>query len=232
MRIAAAVPHAPHVSPEGGYHCDVDEAGEGAVGSSHLREALKLVAVLLKEAGVPFALAGSYGLWARGGPEPDHDVDFMIAEEDAPRIEDVLVESGLDVVQPPEDWLFKVFVDEAMVDVIFRVRNDPIQRSRFGDADEIEVESVRMPVLSATVLMTDKLTSLEEHACDFTAVLPAARAVREQVDWRAVAAGTAGNPFARAFLGLLDALGVAPRHDPDMPPPRANASQSERPARR
>ena len=63
------------------------EAGEGARGSGHLREALKLVAVLLKETGVPFALAGSYGLWARGGPEPDHDVDFMIAEEDAARVD-------------------------------------------------------------------------------------------------------------------------------------------------
>ncbi|GAA1523742.1 hypothetical protein GCM10009788_29410 [Nocardioides humi] len=104
------------------------------VGSDHLREALKLVAVLLKEAGVPFALAGSYGLWARGGPEPDHDVDFMIAEEDAPRVEDVLAESGL--------------------------------------------ESVRMPVLPATVLMAGD------------------------------------NPFARALLGLLAALGVAPAtHD-------------------
>ncbi|WP_203048298.1 nucleotidyltransferase domain-containing protein [Pimelobacter simplex] len=188
----------------------MSEAGEEPRGSGHLREALKLVAVLLKETGVPFALAGSYGLWARGGPEPDHDVDFMIAEEDAPRVKDVLADSGLDVVQPPEDWLFKVFVDEAMVDVIFRVRNEPIRRTRFGDADEIEVESVRMPVLSATVLMTDKLGSLEEHACNFTAVLPVARAVREQVDWGAVAAGTATNPFARAFLGLLGDLGVAP----------------------
>lgn len=205
--------------------------GSGGAGSAHLREALKLVAVELKQAGVPFALAGSYGLWARGGPEPDHDVDFMIAEEDAPRIKDVLGESGLDVVQPPEDWLFKVFVDEAMVDVIFRVRNDPIQRSRFADADEIEVESVRMPVLSATVLMTDKLSSLEEHACNFTAVLPVARAVREQVDWDVVASATRDNPFACAFLGLLDALGIASAGEADGPPPRANASHSEPPAR-
>ena len=53
-----------------------------------LREALKTVAVALKEGslnkGAPFALAGSYALWARGGPEPDHDVDFMVAEQDAP----------------------------------------------------------------------------------------------------------------------------------------------------
>jgi hypothetical protein len=210
----------------------VVEAAEGVGRSGQLREALKLVAVLLKETGVPFALAGSYGLWARGGPEPEHDVDFMIAEEDAARVEDALAESGLEVVQPPEDWLFKVFVDEAMVDVIFRVRNEPIERSRFADADEIEVESVRMPVQSATVLMTDKLGSLEEHACDFTAVLPVARAVREQVDWSAVAAGTADNPFARAFLGLLEALGVAVPPAADMPQEPANASVPPRPARR
>ncbi|TQK70642.1 MULTISPECIES: nucleotidyltransferase domain-containing protein [unclassified Nocardioides] len=208
------------------------EAAEGVGRSGQLREALKLVAVLLKETGVPFALAGSYGLWARGGPEPEHDVDFMIAEEDAARVEDALAESGLEVVQPPEDWLFKVFVEEAMVDVIFRVRNEPIERSRFADADEIEVESVRMPVQSATVLMTDKLGSLEEHACDFTAVLPVARAVREQVDWSAVAAGTADNPFARAFLGLLEALGVAVPPAADMPQEPANASVPPRPARR
>lgn len=208
------------------------EAVEGASDPGRLREALKLVAVLLKETGVPFALAGGYGLWARGGPEPNHDVDFMIAEEDAARVQDVLAESGLDVVQPPEDWLFKVFVDEVMVDVIFRVRNEPIQRSRFGDAEEIEVESVRMPVLSATVLMTDKLGALEEHACNFTTVLPVARAVREQVDWPAVATGTANSPFARAFLGLLADLDIVRAPGGDMPPELADPPDPPRAARR
>ncbi|GAA3521477.1 nucleotidyltransferase family protein [Nocardioides daeguensis] len=239
MRIAQQVPArmAPtragtSCSPHEHEEMTVGEAGEGANGPRRLREALKLVAVLLKETGVPFALAGGYGLWARGGPEPDHDVDFMIAEEDAARVAEVLAESGLDVVQPPEDWLFKVFVDQAMVDVIFRVRNEPIRRSRFGDAEEIEVESVRMPVLSATVLMADKLGSLEEHACDFTAVLPVARAVREQVDWRAVASRTTANPFARAFLGLLADLDVARVPAGDMPAEPAGASVPHRSARR
>jgi hypothetical protein len=121
-------------------------------GQRPLREALKVVAVTLKQGEAPFALAGSYGLWARGGPEPEHDVDFMVAEEDAPRAKDLLAEQDLKVVQPPEDWLFKVFIDDAMVDVIFRSGNEPIQRSRFDDADDLEVESVKMPVLSATVL--------------------------------------------------------------------------------
>ncbi|HWJ83359.1 MAG TPA: hypothetical protein VNS55_14065 [Nocardioides sp.] len=175
-----------------------------------LREALKLVAVTLKSSDVPFALAGSYGMWARGGPEPDHDVDFMVAEEDAGRVQDLLAGHGLQVVQPPEDWLFKVYVDEAMVDVIFRARGIPIERSRFADVDEIEVESVQMPVLSATVLMGDRLNAMEEHACDFGRVLPVARAVREQVDWAVVEEESKANPFATAFLFLLRQLEILP----------------------
>jgi hypothetical protein len=187
--------------------------GPGYLGGVHdvqrnLREALKVVSVALKAGDAPYALAGSYGLWARGGPEPDHDVDFMIAEEDAPGIRRLLAEHGLDVVEPPEDWLFKVFVDDAMVDVIHRAGSTPITRSRFDDVDEVEVESVLMPVLPATVLMSDKLGALDEHACDFGAVLPVARAVREQVDWSLVARETKDNAFAQAFLFLVERLGV------------------------
>jgi hypothetical protein len=39
-------------------------------------------------------------------------------------------------------------------------------------------------------------------------VLPAARAVREQVDWDDVARATADNPFAVVTLDLLVRLGV------------------------
>ena len=71
-------------------------------------------------------------------------------------------------------------------------------------------ESVRMPVFSTTRLMVDKLNALEEHACDFGAILPVARAVREQVDWCQVAEQTRDNDFAAALLFLLDRLGIAP----------------------
>lgn len=173
-----------------------------------LREALKLVATTLKEGGLPFALAGGYALWARGGPEPDHDVDFVVAEDDAARAAEVLAGKGLRVEQPPEDWLFKVWVGNAMVDVIFRTNGEPMTRDVLAEVDPIEVESVRMPVLQATVLMVHKLLALEEHACDFGRVLPVARAVREQVDWAEVRAATAESPFASAFLVLLERLRV------------------------
>jgi len=174
-----------------------------------LREALKTVAVVLKEGESPFALAGGYAIWARGGPEPDHDVDFLIAEDDVARVAAALAEQGLDVVQPPEDWLFKVFVSDAMVDILFRINGEPVPRDRFDTVDSIEVESVEMPVLSATALMSDKLNALEEHACDLTKVLPSARAVREQVDWSQVAEETRDNDFAVAAMFLLERLGIA-----------------------
>src|SRR5574339_379757 len=130
-----------------------------------LREALKRVAVSLKESGIPFALIGGYAVWARGGPEPDHDVDFMVADEDASRAAEVLAEEGFQVVQPPEDWLFKVYTDDSMVDIIFRDAGSPATREVVEDADQIEVLSVQMPVLSGTELLVQKMNAMDEHSC-------------------------------------------------------------------
>jgi hypothetical protein len=174
----------------------------------NLREALKRVAVELKESGIPFALIGGYAVWARGGPEPDHDVDFMVADADAAKVAEVLADRGFQVVQPPEDWLFKVYTDEAMVDIIYRDSGMPATREVVEDADELEVLSVVMPVLSSTELLVQKLNALDEHMCDFAKLLPVARALREQVDWPRVRRETEHNDFAVTFLFLLRQLSI------------------------
>lgn len=173
-----------------------------------LREALKTVAVALKETGLPFALIGGYGVWARGGPEPDHDVDFLIAEEDAAAVARALAEHDLQVLQPPEDWLFKVYVDDALVDVIFgpkgvRADHDLLERS-----SPLDVLSISMPVLPATDLLVLKLNALSEHHCNFSPLIPVARALREQVDWDRVRRETEDNDFAAALLFILDRLDI------------------------
>jgi hypothetical protein len=173
-----------------------------------LREALKRVAVSLKQSGIPFALIGGYAVWARGGPEPEHDVDFMVAEDDAGAAAEWLASDGFQVVQPPEDWLFKVFTDGTMVDVIHRDAGLPATRGVVEDADEIEVLSVQMPVLSATELVVHKLMAMDEHMCDFGRQLPVARALREQVDWKRVREETGRSEYAAAFLFLLERLSI------------------------
>jgi hypothetical protein len=177
-------------------------------GRDGLREALKRTAVALKESGVPFALAGGYAAWARGGPEPEHDVDFVIAEDDAAVVADSLAKRDLRVVQPPEDWLFKVFTDDAMVDVVFRLSGSVVHRATLERADELEVLSVRMPVMSATDVVVGKLNAMDEHQCDLAPHLAVARSLREQVDWDRVRSETGDNPFAAALLLLLERLGI------------------------
>lgn len=174
-----------------------------------LRDALRRSASALRAHGPDFALAGSYALWAYGGPEPVHDVDFVVAEEDAESAALTLEKAGFRIERTPEDWLFKACVGEDFViDVLHALNGTPVTAQDVAAADELDVLAIRMRVLPPTHVMTEKLNSLNEHQCDYSALLPAARAVRECVDWAKVRADTAENPFASTFLVLTDRLGI------------------------
>ena len=173
-----------------------------------VRDLLKRTGVALKQADVPFALCGGYAAWVRGAPEPQHDADFLVPEEDAERATKALAAAGLEVVHPPEDWLVKVVGEESFVDVIWRTCGHPVEIDLIERAEPLRVLSVEMPVLTATDTLVTKLMALDEHYCDFTKMLPVARALREQVDWPLVERQVAGNDFAVVFLQLLGRLGV------------------------
>jgi hypothetical protein len=185
--------------------------GYGAAMTDHdqeaFREGLKRVAVALKETGLPFALTGGYAAWVHGAPEPAHDVDFLVAPEDAAAAAEKLAADGLDVRRPAEDWLFKVHTDGVVVDVIHRCSGtEPADALRRAVVEQ--VLSVRMPVLAPTDVVTEKLLALDEHYCDLAGVLPTMRALREQVDWGEVRRRSAGAPFSETVLFLLGRLGV------------------------
>jgi hypothetical protein len=58
-------------------------------------ETLKKAVAELRDADVPFALGGSFSFWARGGPEPDDDVDLLIPPQWADEAAAVLSRAGL-----------------------------------------------------------------------------------------------------------------------------------------
>jgi hypothetical protein len=176
--------------------------------NDELRDALKRAASALKAQGPEFALAGSYALWVHGAPEPVHDVDFVVAEEDADTAAKTLDEAGFRIDRPPEDWLFKACTGEVVVDVLHRLNGVPVTPATISSAEVIEVQAIAMPVLAPTLVVSEKLSSLNEHHCDFAALLPGVRAVREQVNWNQVRERTADNDFAVAFLVLTDRLGI------------------------
>ena len=175
-----------------------------------LQDALRLTAVALEDAGVPFALVGGYAAWARGAPEPSHDADFAVRESDVPRAREAIAAAGLELSDPPENWLFKAYYQGALVDVLFRMVGEPVTDQMLASSDVLEVLAVRMPVLSATDILSAKMRVLGEHYCDFTPLLAIARALREQVDWARVREETATYPYARSFLTLVHELDVSP----------------------
>ena len=173
-----------------------------------IRDLLKRTAVALKQGDVPFALCGGYAAWVRGAPEPDHDADFLVPEAEADRAAKVLADAGLEVQEPPEDWLVKVVTGNSFVDVLWRTCGHPVESELIERSETLPVLSVQMPVLTATDILVTKLLALDEHYCDFARLLPVARALREQVDWETVRREVDGNDFAVVFLQLLGRLGV------------------------
>lgn len=194
----------------------VDELADDPVfDRTALRRALKRSASALKRDGVPFALAGGYALWAHGAPEPEHDVDLVVAEPDVEAAAVSLAAEGFEILRPPEDWLFKALAGgteapDAMVDVLHRLQGVPVDPELLATASQHELLGLRIPVLPPTPIMVAKLGSLSEHYCDFATLLPAVRALRELLDWPVVREATAGSPFAEAFLLVTDRLGISP----------------------
>jgi putative nucleotidyltransferase-like protein len=173
-----------------------------------LRAAFKMSASALKAAGLRFALGGGYALWTQGAPEPSHDVDLVVAEPDADRAAQLLESAGFVIERPPEDWLVKARTDGAVVDVLHRLNGVPVTSDQLDVAAEQEVLGMHIPVLPPTDVMITKLQALSEHYCDFGALLPPVRAVREQLDWQRLRDATAANDFAVAFVFLADRLGL------------------------
>ena len=56
---------------------------------------LKKAAAALRDAGIPYLVAGGVASWVRGGPSTDHDLDFLIKPSDADRALETLADAGL-----------------------------------------------------------------------------------------------------------------------------------------
>lgn len=182
-----------------------------------LLETLKKAAAALREADVPFLLGGGLAAWARGGPETEHDLDLMVRPEDGERALKALDEAGFRPEDPPEEWLYKAWDGDVMVDVIFEPSGGPVDDAMFKRAEEFDVHAVTMKVMAIEDVMVTKLLSLREHEVDYESVLEIARALREQIDWDEVWRRTSHSPYARALFYLAEELGILDERRTDQP---------------
>ena len=171
---------------------------------------LKKSIAAFREAEVPALLGGSLAIWARGGPETKHDLDFMVRPADAERALQALVDAGMKPETPPEGWLYKAWDGEVLVDVIFQPRGLEMTDSVFERGDTREVLAISVNLMALEDVFTTKLLAMDEHSCDYQSVLLMARSLREQIDWAHLRERTEGHPFARAFFALVEDLGIAP----------------------
>ncbi|WP_436498818.1 hypothetical protein [Actinokineospora sp. HUAS TT18] len=168
------------------------------------------VAAGLRDAGIRFALTGGCAVYARGGPETEHDVDVLVRECDADEAVHALVSRGMRAAPPPEDWLTKVYDGDRLVDLLFRPNERPVTDAVLDRCEPMRVGSSVVPVQSATEVMIGKLLCLGPHRGDLNEPMHTARALREQIEWPVVLAETSESPYAQAFLLLAARLGVAP----------------------
>ena len=172
-----------------------------------LVETLKKAVAAMRDHDVPYLLGGGLAIWARGGPERDHDLDLMVKADDADRALEALVAAGMKTEKPPEGWLYKAYdANDVMVDVIFRPKENPVTDEMLARGEELEVMAIPVNVMSLEDVFVSKLLALREHELEYESLIEMARAVREQIDWNALRERTEQSPFARAFFTLAEGL--------------------------
>ena len=173
---------------------------------AQLERTLKKAVAALEERQIPYLLGGTAASWAHGGPEPGKDVDLMIKREDAEAALAALQDAGMRTERPPEQWLFKAWDEDVLVDLIFGPSGLAIDDALISRGQTLGVAGMHVRVMALEDLLVTKLMALDEHALDYGSLVRIARALREKVDWAEVARRTANSPFARAFFTLAEGL--------------------------
>jgi hypothetical protein len=186
---------------------------DGEARPEQLTETMMRVAATLRDAGIPYLLAGSFAAWARGAPPHWSDLDFALLPEDAERAVAALVEARLEEEPTPEEWLRKVRDGDVVVDLIHDPAGVEMSEDVIERGDDIEVGGMTFRVMSIVDLMTTKLFAFKEHYLDYEDTLEMARALREQIDWDELRRRCADHPYAKPFFTLVEELGVIERPD-------------------
>jgi putative nucleotidyltransferase-like protein len=188
-----------------GYVASVTANGEPLNG---MLPTLKRSAAALRDQKIPFLLAGGVASWVRGGPATDHDLDFIVKPSDAEAALAALVEIGMRPERPPEEWLYKAWDGDVLVDLIFRPAGLEVTDAVIERGEDIEVHAMTMRVMRPEDLLVTKLLAMTEHSINYRSCLEIARALREQIDWDDVRARTAESPFGRAFFVIAEGLEI------------------------
>ncbi|GAB2531502.1 nucleotidyltransferase family protein [Nocardia heshunensis] len=172
---------------------------------------LTLAVQVLRDNEIPCAVTGDCAVYARGGPIFDgySEVDLLVRPADAAHGCGALSAAGMRPPLPVIDAERTTLYDhDIRLDLVFAPNYRPVTDELLARAETLPIGAIVAPVVTIADLLVAELAVADPHRVDFTRLLHIARELRAQVDWARVRAETAASPYARAFLGLLDDLGI------------------------
>ncbi|MFP5369666.1 MAG: nucleotidyltransferase, partial [Actinomycetes bacterium] len=102
------------------------EAGDRQweVGEQQLLDVLDRVVAAVERVSLPYLIMGGIASASHGRPRWTHDIDLFVRPEHARDVLTALRDEGFRTEEFDEYWLFKAFLDDVLVDVIFRSQGD------------------------------------------------------------------------------------------------------------
>lgn len=144
----------------------------------------------LQQEGVPFVVAGAFGLYHHTGfwrGTKDHDV-LVLPEHREIAIEAVCHAGMRDYFEEEpydRDWIFRSTRNGAIVDLIWRLANkeDDIDRKWFERASPGELFGLPVQYVSAADMCWMKLFVFQRNRCDWPDIINVIRGTQGRLDW-------------------------------------------------
>ena len=147
----------------------------------------------LEEEGVPFLMAGAFGLYHHTGFwRGTKDMDVLILPEHREAAIEAVCGAGFHDYfrEEPYDreWIFRSARDGVIVDLIWRLANkeDDVDPKWFDRAAPGDFFGIPMKVVSAAVMCWMKLFVFQLHRCDWPDIINVIRGTEGNLDWEAL----------------------------------------------
>ncbi|MCL5960161.1 MAG: nucleotidyltransferase [Chloroflexi bacterium] len=124
----------------------------------HHLKILRLATMVLDDAGVPYVIAGGVASQLYGTRRATHDIDVFLSPEMADRALDSLANAGFRTEKTDLAWLYKAFMDDIMVDIIFRpTGNLPLDQQMMEHARDVIFQGQRLRIAGPEDLLLLKI---------------------------------------------------------------------------